>query len=567
MKNKKKIRERPIDDKKPISIIKDLNKEKEKYIANYEKLSELESIEKDLYKMLEYYDKRKKIEIPKAKKISEKNDRNANSKNYCVNNNIIYNYENHSNINNNEYILNYKLSEYKRPNHNIIYSTEEKNKINSQKKEYEIKEADLMFLQIRANFMEPGELEKIIIDLENNVTKDKEEKIDEEKARSIIETKYSKYKNYADSIINHFKDRRKTLNNSLLRKNWKKKKIFKRRNEKIKIRKNTQNLQESLKKIIEAKTFCENNVLPILNNLFMKEKLNKNLLKINDYIFMTECDKIGNRKIPEIRLKNYNKEKEKIRNIVEKMNKKYNTNELSEEFNKIKNMRIINSNINSNINHNINHINTKNNNNININNDVKIEDSNNVDKDKIDDIKREESINSVNNIISNGEKNQNQKPNNNNNINNKIDNNNEISKIEHIFPPISLDMLKNSNSNDETGLEEKSNEYRIRIRVNRANNITIDRYIQLKEGEDLNPFHDSFNKIINNYKKYNNSEFYVNALEKKNFENLFNYYNINKVKDLQLDESDDDDSICFNDDLKEFSSSYKQFLQSKRSHT
>ena len=289
----------------------------------------------------------------------------------------------------------------------------------------------------------------------------------------------------------------------------------------------------------------------------MKEKLNKNLLKINDYIFMTECDKIGNRKIPEIRLKNYNKEKEKIRNIVEKMNKKYNTNELSEEFNKIKNMRIINSNINSNINHNMNHINTNNNN---INNDEKKNNSNDVDKGKIDDIKRDESINSVNNIESIGQKNQ--IPN-----NNIIDNNNEISKIEHIFPPISLDMLKNSNSNDETGLEEKSNEYRIRIRVNRTNNITIDRYIQLKEGEDLNPFHDSFNKIINNYKKYNNSEFYLNALEKKNFENLFNYYNINKVKDLQLDESDDDDSICFNDDLKEFSSSYKQFLQSKRSHT
>ena len=336
-----------------------------------------------------------------------------------------------------------------------------------------------------------------------------------------------------------------------------KKKIFKRRNEKIKTRKNTQNLKESLNKIIEAKTFCEKDVLPILNNLSMKEKLNKYLLKINDYIFMSECDKIKKIEIPEKRLKNYNNDKEKINNIFEKLKKEYNINELSEEFNKIKNMRIINSNINSNINHNINHINTNNNN---INNDEKKNNSNDVDKGKIDDIKRDESINSVNNIESIGQKNQ--IPN-----NNIIDNNNEISKIEHIFPPISLDMLKNSNSNDETGLEEKSNEYRIRIRVNRANNITIDRYIQLKEGEDLNPFHDSFNKIINNYKKYNNSEFYVNPLEKKNFENLFNYYNINKVKDLQLDESDDDDSICFNDDLKEFSSSYKQFLQSKRSHT
>ncbi len=33
-----------------------------------------------------------------------------------------------------------------------------------------------------------------------------------------IETKYTNYKNYADSIINHFISRRNTLKNSLLRK-------------------------------------------------------------------------------------------------------------------------------------------------------------------------------------------------------------------------------------------------------------------------------------------------------------------------------------------------------------
>ena len=155
-----------------------------------------------------------------------------------------------------------------------------------------------------------------------------------------------------------------------------KKKIFKRRNEKIKTRKNTQDLKESLNKIIEVKILSEKDVLPILNNLFMKEKLNKYLLKINDYIFMSECDKIKKIEIPEKRLKNYNNDKEKINNIFEKLKKEYNINELSEEFNKIKNMRIINSNINSNINHNINHINTNNNN---INNDVN---SNFVDRGK-----------------------------------------------------------------------------------------------------------------------------------------------------------------------------------------
>ena len=157
------------------------------------------------------------------------------------------------------------------------------------------------------------ELENIVIELENNVTYNKEDKIDEEKARKIIETKYPKYAHYADSIITHFKDRRKTIKNSLLRKKWKKNTTFqKRRNDKIKIRKNIQNLKEPLNKIVESQTFCKNNVLPIINCLFMKEKLNKNLIKINELIFLTESNKIKNIKTPENRLKDYNILKENI---------------------------------------------------------------------------------------------------------------------------------------------------------------------------------------------------------------------------------------------------------------
>ena len=65
MKNKKKIRERPIDYKKSFDVIKYLNKEKLK--ANNEQLIELNNIEKDLYKVLEYYDKKKKLKFPKQK--------------------------------------------------------------------------------------------------------------------------------------------------------------------------------------------------------------------------------------------------------------------------------------------------------------------------------------------------------------------------------------------------------------------------------------------------------------------------------------------------------------------
>ena len=574
MKNKKKIRDRPIDNKKAFYIIKDLDKEKTK--ASGEKLSELNNIEKDLHKMLDYYEKRKKIEIPKAKIINTNNDKNNTFKNYYINNNIIYSNENPLNFNShgNEYKLNYKLSEYNRPNTYIIYSTEEKNKVNLKKKDYEIKEADLLFLKIRDIKMKPEEFENIIIDLENKATNDKEDKIDEEKARSIIEKKYSNYKNYADAIINHYKDRRKTLKNSLLRKKWKKNKTFqKRRNEKIKTRKSMQNLEESLNKIIEAQTLCKNNVLPILNNLSMKEKLNKYLLKINEYIFLSECDKMKNIKIPENRLKEHKILKENIEKCIKNLNhketleKNMNVKKQSEEFNNIKSVSI-NNNINHNINNNINH-NINNNINHNINNIRNINNNNNINNTKINGIKQENIIGKkIDSIYSRNLKN------NNNGIETKNQNlindddreiNSNIS-IENTFPPLSLDILKNTKSNNDTYSENKTNKYRVRIRVNRTNNITIDRYIQLKEDEDLNPFHDSFNKLIDDYKKYSNDEFYLNPLEKKNFENLYGYYNLNKVKDLQLDESDDD-STCLNNDLKQFSSSYKQFLKSKRSHT
>ena len=126
------IRPRPIDDHKPYFVIKDLTQAK--LTSNKEGQTELCNIEKELYKVLEYYDKRKKIEIPKSKIINEKNDKNdknENKNNNNINNNIIYINENNDNKdqNNNAYILNYKLSEYKRPEHYIIYSSKKKNEI------------------------------------------------------------------------------------------------------------------------------------------------------------------------------------------------------------------------------------------------------------------------------------------------------------------------------------------------------------------------------------------------------------------------------------------------------
>ena len=99
-----------------------------------------------------------------------------------------------------------------------------------------------------------------------------------------------------------------------------------------------------------------------------------------------------------------------------------------------------------------------------------------------------------------------------------------------------------------------------KIRVNRINKITVDRYVQNKN--DFNPFHDSYNDIINEYKKYDNNLY--NYLDNKNFDNLFYSYNLNKIKNLNLLYDNDDDPNEINNDIKYFSNSYRQYLKMKK---
>ena len=526
MKIKKKFRERAFNYNTSFYVIKDLNKEK--INANKDKLTEINNIEKDLSKVLEYYEKRKKNEIPKAKINNEKK---SNMNNLYINNNIIYKNENQSNanLNNDEYKLNYKLSEYKRPNNYILYSSNERNKIKSTKKEYEAKESDFIFLNIRNYDMKIEELENIITDIENNATDSKDEKIDEEKARNIIKTKYSKYESFADSVITHIKDRRNTINNSLLRKKWHRDKTFQiRKVGSIKTRKNTHNINESLNKIIDAEKICKANILPIINNFLLKEKLDRNLLKIEEYIFQSKCDQIKGENTPESRIKDNNMLKENVKEIFTKINDNQSIDKKTEKDDnsyKEQNNNKLSISTNPNSNNNDNNGNNS-----------------STDKTKNEKIKIVDS-----------------------NPNTEIKNEKKIKK-NLLFPSLSLDILKNENnynSKDNYYLNNKSQRFRVRIRLNRSNNITVDRYIQLNN--DFNPFHDSFNKIINNYKRFNNSECKINSLKNKNFENLLNDYNYNYVRNLSLEESDDD-SYNYNNDMKQFSSSYKQFIKAKKAH-
>ena len=544
------IRPRPIDDQKSYFVIKDLTEAK--LSSNKEGHTELCNIEKELYKVLEYYDKIRKKQIPKSKIINEKNSKNENKINYNINNNIIYINENNesSNQNSNEYILNYKLSEYQRPENYIIYSSSEKNKINETTKIYEAKEADKMFLNFHDNFMKIGELENILIDLENNTTNEKDDKINEESARKIIEQKYPKYKKYIDSIITHFKDRRISNKKSLIREKWRKNKstdkyltttFRKRERDKIKTRKNNQNKEESLTKIIEAELFCKKFLLPLVNDLGIKEKLNKDLLKLEQNIFLSECDKIKKKEISPNRIKENNIIKEVIEKNVKSINKKNDNNKV------VKTKMDIGLKNGINGNKILNHNGWDN---------MSKDDENNINKST----NENRPLNNISedNSINNGNKKQKQGGYNKNNL----------KKNGEVFPSLSLNFLINKNislseDNNNDYVIDKKNNLRVRIRINRINKIAVDRYIQRKN--DFNPFHDSYNDVINNYKKYDNDQYQY--LGQKNFENLFNAYNLNFTKNLNLINDSDEDSIDANNDLKHFSNSYKQFLKLKKAHS
>lgn len=556
------IRPRPIDDNKSYYIIKDLEEEKKK--SDKEWHNQINEMEKDLNSIIGYFDKIKKNQIPKAKIINEKNDKNENNVNYNINNNIIYAPEKNdvSNQNNSQYVLNYKLTEYKRPDSYIIYSSSLKNKINAQKKIYEATEADKIFLNIRENFMPLEELEKIIVDFEEiwpNEKDEKDDKKNEESARKIIETKYPKYMNYADSIINHFKDRRTSIKKSLIRKKWHKIKstdkfltnTFKKRTgDKRQTRKSNQNKEESLNKIIEAENNCRNYLSALMKDMLIKETSNKTLLKLEEFIFQSEIEKIKKLEIPQGRIK----ENKMIKENIEK-NIKLFDNDKKNGINESKTGHRGNNKFPTiDIGNNQNDINGKNGldniHNINVN---KINDVILINKTIMGDNKMMNNT-SLDSTSVNNKKNDKKQLNNRNQGKNK---NNEA------FPNVSLDCLIDNNmnlieENNNNKTIKKKNNVRMRIRINRNNKIVIDRYIQDKDVFD--PFNDSYNNMFSLYKNYEQNE--LEYLNNNNFEKLYKSYNLNKLNNINLlYDSEDEDT---NGDLKQFSNSYKQFLKSKR---
>lgn len=548
------IRRRPIDDQKSLFIIKDLSKAK--LISNKEGQAELINIENELYKVIEHYDKKRKTEIPKSKIKNEKNEKIEKIVSSSINNNIIYINENNcASKNDNTYILNYKLKEYKRPDNYIVYSSLKKNETDLRRKIYEADEADLIFLNIRNNFMTIEELENIIIDFENNVINDKDGKINEENARKIIEEKYSNYTNYIQCIINHFKFKRTTSKKSLIRTRWHLNKptdkylsntFKKRESDKIKGRKNSQNIDESLSKIIDAEALCRNYILSVMKELENKEICNKQLFQIEEYIFQTECDKIKNSELSENNIKDNNILIESIENnlkIIKENDfniKKEPKENKQKDKHKIKNITISSINSDNPEKTNLNGLNNS--------STISIKEDYINDNKNINDI-------STKGLVCNEKKDK---------WNQSHLKNNRKKKNHELFPPLSLNLSNNNLSDNISNyLKNRHNHLRIKISLNKFNKMTVDRYID--NTKEIHHFKNIYNGIVSGHKKYDNNTF--SYLDYNNYENIINSYNPDKTKNINILYDSEENSIDSTNDIKNFSNSYRQFLKSKRSNS
>jgi len=506
-KYKKIIRQnqKPPKNSDNIKLIKDLN-EAENTSKKQQKLL-LIDMECYIACVINHFDEIKKKQIKEAdiiKKIKEKNI------NYNINNNLIYNplKNDVNNQNNSEYILNYELPEYRRPDNYITYTPSLKNDVKRKTKEYEANEDDKIYLNLRNNFMKLEELENVLIDLENNCISEKEEKIDEEMAIKIIQTKYSKYIKYTDSLINHFKYKRKKK--SLLRKNWHINKCkdeylngtFQKRPEyKRETRKKPQNKKETLNNLKDEETFSKNN-----------DKMNK-----EELIFQSntknDCCKIT-------------KEQEKTETA----------NSSGKNQNSDNNNLLVNNNSNNNENINIIH------NNMNII------------------LNQKEEINSVNNSLHIDIKNEN----NNSldifhNIPENINQNKENAAVAlNTFIEKNIISLNEEENNNIKQNQFKKSDVRIRIRKNGINQIVVDRYIQDKNS--FNPFDDDFNNLISNFSNYTKNE--SDSFDCNIFDKLYRDYNSNKLKYLRFVDDNVHEDVSTN--FEEFSNASNQFLQSKR---
>ena len=478
--------------------------------AGQDEKKELSNIENELNTILKLYDEKKIIIIPNTQKIDNNiNDSNKEKKNKLQNKNSSDKKEANSKY---KYNIEYTRKEFKRPDHYIIYS--EKNRLENSKREYEATDTDINFIpQFVENSIKVEDLEKIICLLENDIGSG--EQIPSERVKELIKENFPKYEEYNEKISNYFFTRREIFKKSLLRKYWKEQKstdkyittTFRRRDrEKMKTRKNKQNELESLDKIKEVKNLSNSYILPILNAMIQKEELNKIMIKMKDYIFKSEISILKGEKLPKQIEDSWKKDQDvlkEIQNSIDKQKEEY----IPPKNNKEHNSQISESESTSPI-------------------------SSVVENEKIKKQKEKVSKTKTGHKIN-------------------IDSNN--TSLQKIF-----ELPEPEKSDDD------ENNLKLRIRYNRSNMIVVDRYIQNKKS--FNPFNDSFNKEVLKLKNYD-EDLVIDMNKERNFVEFYNKYLKNCLDSYYLLSDSDNDLDNFQNQLKSFQSSHKQFLKQKREHS
>ena len=112
--------------------------------------------------------------------------------------------------------------------------------------------------------------------------------------------------------------------------------------------------------------------------------------------------------------------------------------------------------------------------------------------------------------------------------------------------------------------DNEDNTLKLRIRYNRSNMIVVDRYIQNKNS--FNPFNDSFNKEILKLKNYN-EDLLLDENKEKNFNDFYDKFLKKNIDDYYFFSDSESDNDNFQNQLKIFQNSHKQFLRQKREHS
>ena len=147
----------------------------------------------------------------------------------------------------------------------------------------------------------------------------------------------------------------------------------------------------------------------------------------------------------------------------------------------------------------------------------------------------------------------------------KISKSQEVSKLnlpEIVYPPVDFSSLRGGEKEKENNSKKNNNKnkYRVRIRINRNKKIVLDRYIQADNSMD--PFDDSFNENISTLEKYD-SNLTMDSLNYNCFENMLKEYYQQKYKFLEYISENDDDTDIFLRNKK----SNKRLLNKKRGYT